>query len=34
MFTIDMNDRCGRWDVLPADADVGPAVIELAIGSP
>ncbi|GAB1342679.1 hypothetical protein MASR1M101_18060 [Gemmatimonas sp.] len=34
MFTIDMNDRCGLLGAAEADADVGAAVIELAIGSP
>jgi hypothetical protein len=34
MFTIDMNDRCGRFGIEVTGAGVGAAVIVLAIGSP
>jgi hypothetical protein len=34
MFTIDMNDRCGRVGAEVTGVDVDAAVIVLAIGSP
>jgi hypothetical protein len=34
MFTMDMNDRCGRVGALVRGADVGTAVTVLAIDSP